>query len=125
MAKENENFNSYNIISLGTTIKGELQTAGNIRIDGDFEGGIVSKGRLIVGQNGSVSGTIVCQNAELEGKIKATIEVEQLLAIKSSARVVGDVKTDKISIEAGALFHGHCKMNLHKEEIPFDKQEKI
>lgn len=123
MAKENENFNSYNIISAGSSIKGEFQTTGNIRIDGEFEGDIAAKGRLIVGQNGSVTGTITCQNAELEGKIKASIEVEQHLAIKSTAKIIGDVKTDKISIETGAIFHGHCAMNLHTDEIPFEKEK--
>ncbi|MDR2907789.1 MAG: polymer-forming cytoskeletal protein [Bacteroidales bacterium] len=121
MAKETETLSSYNIISAGTIIKGELHTPGNIRIDGAFEGEITSKGRLIVGQAGSVSGRIACQNAELEGQIDANITVEQHLALKSTAKLIGDVKTDKISIETGAVFHGHCQMNIHKAEIPFDK----
>ena len=123
MAKETETFNSYNIISAGTAIKGDFNTTGNIRIDGEFEGNISTKGRLIVGQYGIISGTIACQNAEFEGQINATIDVEQHLAIKSTAKLIGDVKTDKISIEIGAIFHGHCKMNLGKDEIPFDKEK--
>ncbi len=109
MAKQPENLNTCTIISEGTTFKGELQTVGNTRIDGIFEGGVVSEGRLIVGQSGNVSGTIVCQNAEMEGNVKAKIEVEQLLILKSKARVAGDVKTDQITIEAGAVFCGNCR----------------
>jgi len=123
MAKEPENLNSYNIISAGTVIKGEFHTPGNIRIDGSFEGNITTKGRLIVGQAGTISGTIVCQNGEFEGQITASVEVEQHLALKATARLIGDVKTDKISIETGAVFHGHCQMNLRKDEIPFDKEK--
>jgi cytoskeletal protein CcmA (bactofilin family) len=49
--------------------------------------------------------------------------VEQHLALKSTAKMIGDIQTDKISIETGAIFHGHCKMNLAKTEIPFDKEK--
>jgi cytoskeletal protein CcmA (bactofilin family) len=121
MAKETENFNSYNIISAGTVISGEFHTPGNIRIDGTFEGNISTKGRLIIGQAGSISGTISCQNGEFEGNVNATVEVEQHLALKATAKMIGDIKTDKISIETGAVFHGHCKMNPN--EIPFDKEK--
>ncbi|MDR1951327.1 MAG: polymer-forming cytoskeletal protein [Bacteroidales bacterium] len=122
MAKETENFNSYNIISAGTVIKGEFHTPGNIRIDGEFEGDISTKGRLIVGNSGVIKGTIACQNAELEGMIEATVDVEQHLALKATSKLIGDVKTDKISIETGAVFHGYCRMNLGKSEIPFEKE---
>jgi cytoskeletal protein CcmA (bactofilin family) len=121
MAKEHETLNSYNIISAGTIVKGEFHTPGNVRIDGSFEGNISTKGRLIVGQAGSIAGTIVCQNGEFEGQITATVDVEQHLALKASAKLVGDVQTDKISIETGAIFNGHCKMNLSRNEIPFEK----
>ena len=120
MPKEAETFNSYNIISSGTVVKGEFHTTGNVRIDGEFEGDITTQGRLIVGQGGVITGTIVCQNGEFEGKISASVEVEQHLALKATSRLVGDVKADKISIETGAVFHGHCKMSL-KDEIPFEK----
>jgi cytoskeletal protein CcmA (bactofilin family) len=123
MAKEQETLNSYNIISAGTIVKGEFHTSGNIRIDGCFEGNISTKGRLIVGQVGIITGTIACQNGEFEGEVNGTIEVEQHLALKSTTRLIGDVKTDKISIETGAMFHGHCKMNFQKNEIPPNKNK--
>ena len=123
MAKDTESFNSYNIISAGTVVSGEFHTPGNIRIDGEFEGNISTKGRLIVGQAGSIAGSVTCQNGEFEGQINANVEVEQHLALKSTAKMIGDIKTDKISIETGAVFHGHCKMNTAKIEIPFDKEK--
>jgi cytoskeletal protein CcmA (bactofilin family) len=119
MAKDTENFNSYNIISAGTVVTGEFHTPGNIRIDGAFEGNISTKGRLIVGQAGKISGTLACQNGEFEGEIRANVEVEQHLALKATTKMIGDIKTDRLSIETGAVFHGHCKMSTG--EIPFDK----
>ena len=124
MGKEAEPFNSYNIISAGTSIKGDFHTTGNIRIDGEFDGNVSTKGRLIIGQQGLVKGSIFCQNAEFEGQINATVEVEQHLAVKSTARLIGDVKTDKISIEIGAIFCGHCKMNPGKDEKSLEKEKK-
>lgn len=124
MAKEAETLNSYNIISAGTVMKGEFHTPGNIRIDGTFDGNISTKGRLIVGQAGKISGKVACQNGEIEGEINATVEAEQHLALKATATIIGDIHTDKISIETGAVFHGHCKMNPREAEIPFDKDKK-
>lgn len=124
MAKEAETLNSYNIISAGTVMKGEFHTPGNIRIDGTFDGTISTKGRLIIGQAGSVSGKIACQNGEFEGTINATVDVEQHLALKATTTVVGDINTDKISIETGAVLNGHCKMNPREVEIPFDNKDK-
>jgi cytoskeletal protein CcmA (bactofilin family) len=125
MAKNTEEtFNSYNIISSGTIVKGEFHTSGNIRIDGSFEGDISTKGRLIVGQTGTITGTVTCQNGEVEGLVNAVVEVEQHLALKATAKMIGDVKTDKISIETGAVFHGNCKMNTGNIELPFEGEKK-
>ncbi len=80
-----------------------------------FEGTISTEGKLIVGTTGSIRGKIFCQNAEFEGQITADVEVQQLLALKASAKLVGDVKTDKICIETGAIFIGQCKMPENKQ----------
>ncbi|GHS85844.1 hypothetical protein FACS1894201_06040 [Bacteroidia bacterium] len=115
MAKMETEINAYNIISAGTKFKGDFNATGNIRIDGDFEGSVITNGKLIVGQNGVVSGTVICQTAEFEGTIKANVEVKDYIAIKAAANITGDIKTDKISIETGAVFNGFCKMTDVKQ----------
>lgn len=99
-----------NIIGNGTTIKGDINASGDMRIDGTLIGSINSKGKVVIGVTGTVEGEIVCQNADFSGNIKAKVNVTELLAMKASANLVGDITTDKLSIEPGAKFSGTCKM---------------
>lgn len=100
-----------NLIGAGTLIKGEIRANGDIRIDGSLMGSIHSKGKVVVGASGSVEGEIICQNADISGNIKAQIQVAELLSLKTTARLTGDIVTGKIAIEPGALFTGSCVMN--------------
>jgi cytoskeletal protein CcmA (bactofilin family) len=117
---ENPLDTSINRVVEGTSIKGDIRCESNIRIDGIFVGDLVTKGRLVVGPNGKLEGTIVCQNAELEGQIKGKIQVQQLLTLKSTAKVEGEVVTDKLAIEPGASFSGSCSMGSKVKDIKVD-----
>ena len=111
MAKNNFSESKPNTIVSGTKIKGEIYADGDFRIDGTLVGSINCKGKIVIGQSGSIEGEIICQNADVSGKIKAQITVEQLLTLKSTADLNGDVVTNKISIEPGAKFSGTCDMD--------------
>jgi len=107
---------SINQIGSGTTIKGEIKSNGDFRIDGTLNGSIESKGKIVVGESGQVDGEITCQNAVLSGKVKATIRVNELLELKSSASFTGEIVTNKLAIEPGAKFSGSC--NMSQEDLP-------
>ncbi|NOX48659.1 MAG: polymer-forming cytoskeletal protein [Chlorobi bacterium] len=111
MAKSNGTDYKPNSIVAGTTIKGDITSQGDFRIDGALTGSINSKGKIVVGQSGSIDGEIICQNADISGTIKAKLTVEQLLTLKSSANLTGDVVTGKLAIEPGAKFTGTCNMS--------------
>lgn len=111
-----------NRIVEGTAIEGEIRCESNIRIDGSFVGNLSTKGRLVVGPGGRIEGTISCQYAEVEGFVKGKINVQQLLSLKGSAKVEGDIVTDKLSIEPGATFTGACNMGAKVKEI---KKEEV
>jgi cytoskeletal protein CcmA (bactofilin family) len=64
-----------NQLSAGTTIKGDIISNGDIRIDGTLDGTITTKGKLVVGPNGIVEGEVNCQNADISGTINAKITV--------------------------------------------------
>ncbi len=111
MAKNQEvDASAINIIRKGTEIKGEIKCAGDIRIDGVLSGKIFTEGKLVVGQSGTIDGDVVCRNADISGTIHANISVKELLLLKSSANIIGDIKTGKLSIEPGANFTGACNM---------------
>lgn len=111
-----------NRIVEGTVIQGEIKSESNIRIDGTVKGQIHTKGRLVVGPNGVIEGEIFCQNADIEGTITGKTSVSELLSLKATAKLKGDIITKKLSIEPGAVFNGTCSMGavvkdlLQKEE---------
>jgi cytoskeletal protein CcmA (bactofilin family) len=121
MAKQTSNYGdnlnqSINIISEGTLIKGDIAANGDIRIDGELVGNINAKGRLVIGPKGKVEGEIDCNNIEVSGYIKGKVKVVELLTMKSSAQIYGDIISGKLSVEPGSLFTGTCTMGDSKEK---------
>lgn len=112
MAKTtNGDTQSVNMLGAGTTIKGEIQSNGDFRIDGTLIGSINSKGKIVIGQTGQVEGEVNCSNADISGQVKAQIMVSELLTMKASAKISGEITTSKLSIEPGAKFSGTCNMS--------------
>jgi cytoskeletal protein CcmA (bactofilin family) len=109
--------NSSNTIGKGTTIEGNIETYGNLRVDGRVVGNIVTKSKLVLGQTAQVDGNILTQNAEVFGEIKGKIEVSDLLTLKASSVIHGDILTTKLIVETGATFNGGCKMGKAVKEI--------
>ena len=109
--------NSSNTIGKGTTIEGNLETYGNIRVDGRVVGNIITKSKLVLGQSSYVDGNVLAQNAEVLGEVKGKIEVTDLLTLKPSSVIHGDIVTNKLIVETGAKFNGGCKMGSAVKEI--------
>ena len=112
MAKnlENEEIGGINIIAAGTTLTGDLTASGDCRIDGNFKGNITSNSKIFIGKTGTVEGKIECRSIEIEGEAKADITVTELLSLKASAVLSGNINVSKIAIEPGAQFVGNCIM---------------
>jgi cytoskeletal protein CcmA (bactofilin family) len=113
MAKFNETDNTptINLISTGTDINGDIKSNGDIRIDGSLTGNLNTKGKVVIGPTGKVKGEVICKNSEVAGIIEGKIIVGQLLNLKASSKIFGDIVTVKLSIEPGAVFSGNCKMS--------------
>jgi cytoskeletal protein CcmA (bactofilin family) len=113
----NAEASAINLIGLGTQIIGDIISAGDVRIDGTLNGNIKLNGRLVVGPNGKIEGNVVCQNADISGEVKGTVEVVEMLALKATAKILGDMITGKLSIEPGAVFTGSCNMGAIVKNI--------
>lgn len=105
-----------NLISKGTRIAGDIVSEGDIRIDGYLKGNIKSKGRLVVGESGAIEGEVECVNVEVAGKVKGKISAAELLTMKSTAMVSGEITASKLSVEPGSLFSGTCRMGQVTEK---------
>ena len=109
--------NSSNIIGKGTVVEGNIETFGNIRIEGKVNGSVKSKSKIALGQSSFVEGNIVAQNAELSGEVKGVVEVSDQLILRPSAIIDGDIVTNKLIVESGATFNGGCKMGVAQKDI--------
>ncbi len=109
--------NSSNNIGKGTTLEGNIETYGNIRIEGKVIGHVKSKSKIALGHSSYIDGNIVAQNADVEGEVKGRIETTDLLVLKSTAVVHGDIVTSKLIVESGAVFNGSCKMGATVKDI--------
>jgi cytoskeletal protein CcmA (bactofilin family) len=112
MAKSNEleEIGGINSIAAGTTFTGDIISAGDCRVDGTFKGNISSNSKIFIGKNGMIEGKINCHSIEIEGQAKADITAIELLSLKASAVLNGNIRISKLAIEPGANFIGNCVM---------------
>lgn len=103
-----------NILGEGTKIKGDIIASGDIRIDGEMVGNLATKGKLVVGNNGKIDGQVHAANIEVAGLIKGKVTASELLNMKSSAKIEGDIVAGKLAVEPGAVFTGTCSMGVAK-----------
>ena len=101
-----------NIIGQGTRITGDLISNGDFRVDGAIEGNVKVGQRLVIGGTGKILGNIEADSATVAGHIKGNLTVKNVLELKPSAKIDGDIITNKMVIEAGAQFNGCCTMNV-------------
>jgi cytoskeletal protein CcmA (bactofilin family) len=114
---------SLNLIGTGTVIRGDIETAGDIRIDGTLIGKLTAKARVVLGESAIIEGNIFCQNADVSGAVLGNIVVDELLTLKTTGRMHGDVITRKLVIEAGADFTGNCKMGENGGKQPAETRK--
>ncbi len=103
-----------NHIGKDTTIRGDIDTKGNLRIDGTFEGKIKCAGKLVVGETGVLSGEVECQSADISGQVNVTIRVSNLLELRKSSKFTGDIIAKQISVEPGCQI-SNTKVNFISE----------
>ena len=115
---------SINIIGPGTQIEGEVKSEGDISIDGKITGSVTSQSKVVLGVTGTVEGNIHCQNADISGNIKGITTVKEMLFLKSTAKINGDINTGKLVIEVGASFTGNCNMGPVIKDIQHAEKEK-
>jgi len=103
---------SASLIGAGTTMKGDITSSGDLRIDGTLVGNIHCTAKVVIGANGNVQGDIAGQQADIMGKVSGTIKVKDLLQLKGGSVVNGNIEAAKLQIEPTANFNGGCHMTV-------------
>ncbi len=104
-----------NRIVEGTILKGDVISQADFRLDGELIGNFQTKGKIVIGPAGSVTGDIICKNADIEGKFKGKIQVIEILNVKNKASIHGEVVCGKLSVEPGADFSASCIMKTNSK----------
>ena len=113
-----------NIVAKNTSIKGDILSDGDFRIDGTLEGTLRTKGRVIIGLDGFIKGDVEATNAEVDGKFSGNLVVSDLLTVKTTANISGDVVIGKLSVEPGATFNANFSMKGAVKDINQNAQPK-
>ena len=114
-----------NVVAKNTAIIGDITSEGDFRIDGALEGNIKTKGRVIIGAEGSVKGKIDAVNSDIEGKFSGDLLVQETLTIKATANISVDVVIGKLSVEPGATFNASCSMKGAIKELNQNEQQQL
>ena len=101
---------SLNTLVKGTIVEGTVKSESDIRIDGIIKGSLNCSAKVIIGPSGFIEGEVKCVNAVIEGKFEGSLQVSESLNVKENAKVSGNVKTNKLIVQSGAVFNVDCKM---------------
>lgn len=102
---------SLNSLVEGTDVEGTIQSQSDIRVDGKIKGTLTCSAKVIIGPNGFIEGEIKCQNAVIEGRFQGNLNVRELLNIRETAVVAGEVSYGKLIVQSGAVINGSYKVS--------------
>ncbi len=108
------------LLGKNSTLCGNLQTGGATRVDGNFQGLIVSEGDVLVGSSGIVTANIFGKNVTVAGKVTGNVVAKGTLEILAAGVLTGDVKVGNLIVETGAVLRGNIEglEGLENQELP-------
>ncbi|MFW6029292.1 MAG: bactofilin family protein [Halanaerobiales bacterium] len=111
------------ILGAGTSMDGNINTKGSLRIEGRIDkGNIKAAGDVFIGESGEVNTTIEARNIVIAGKVNGNITALEKIEILPSGNLAGDIKAKVLKIEENAVFNGVSEIvsskNLLKKRSP-------
>ena len=123
MPNTTNNGSGATLIGAGTTLKGDIKSNNDLRIDGTVIGNINSNAKIIIGTSGVVEGDIMGNQADIVGKVSGNIRAKELLQLRGESTVTGNIYAGKLQIEPTATFNGQCHMGANVVEISKNEQQ--
>ncbi len=123
MQQEKTNGGGATLIGAGTTLKGEINSNNDLRIDGTVIGNITSSSKIIIGSSGVVEGDIFGNQADIVGKVSGNIRSKELLQLRGDSVVTGNLYAGTLQIEPTATFNGQCHMGANIVEMNNNEQQ--
>ncbi|MEP6713615.1 MAG: polymer-forming cytoskeletal protein, partial [Ferruginibacter sp.] len=94
-----------------------IDTTGDLRIDGTLKGNVNSKAKVLIGPAGCVDGNIYCRQADIMGQVTGNLTTTDLLQLLGKAAIAGDIKAAKLLIESTVNYNGQCQMGANILEL--------
>ena len=123
MSNEKTTGNGTTLISAGTTLKGDISSNSDLRIDGTIIVNLTSSSKIVIGASGNVEGDITGNQADIVGKVSGNIKTKDLLQLRGDCVVKGNVHAGKLQVEPTAIFNGQCHMG--NNELPSGKVSEL
>lgn len=112
---------SRSVISSEVEIIGTVKTSGSIQVEGRIEGEILSEGDVGIGKSGSVKGNLHVNSITVAGTVQGNIQAKDRIELKSTARLLGDIKAKRLAVEDGVTFVGKSEVNPTGQPIKIDE----
>ncbi|TNE55347.1 MAG: polymer-forming cytoskeletal protein [Bacteroidetes bacterium] len=103
------------IISEGCVIDGNVSSKSSIRVDGVVQGDVRVEQGVVIGDNGRIEGNVVAAESIVFGEVRGNLQVQKL-EIKSSGKISGDITTNSMEVEFGAVYNGKVNMSQGTSE---------
>lgn len=123
MQQEKTNGGAATLIGAGTTLKGDISSNSDLRIDGTVIGNIKSAAKIIIGSSGVVEGDISCNQSDIVGKVSGNVRAKELLQLRGECVVTGNLYAGKLQVEPSATFNGQCHMGANVVEMNNNEQQ--
>lgn len=113
------------LISSDTTLKGDLSSSNDLRIDGTIIGNIKSNAKVIVGASGVVEGDIISNQADIVGKVSGNVRAKDILQLRGDCVVNGNLYAGKLQVEPTATFNGQCHMGANIVDMGNNNEQPV
>lgn len=127
-SRNKKNYNETRVVSIigpGTTVNGEIQSEGTIRIEGTVLGRVQCSDSIVVQESGQVKADLIAGQVIISGEVHGNVYAQERLEIAQGGKVMGDITSPRISIAEGVLFEGKCQMKPPGQmQIP-SKQKQV
>jgi len=110
------------LIGKSVVIKGDLSGSEDLYIDGKVDGTIELRGNnLTIGPNGQVKASVNAKGVTIAGNLEGNVNATDRLELRKTAVVLGDVATQRVSIEEGAYIKG--KVDIQQKDSSTDSRK--
>ena len=108
-----------------TNVKGTIKFGQTMKIDGNFEGELITdNGDLVVGKTGNVKANVKVRSAVVEGRLDGNIKASDTVELKQNAHLIGDLQAKTLVMEKGVVFVGKCNISPEGTKIESQKSYK-